>query len=210
MSFIEELTSNTPNRQTYMQNYYQKNKKRLNKLSAEYNRTHENYKKWKKNWTRQYEKNPIIKERRKLLRQTSENYKINQKRKNKAFKDSGRYQIWSKEYRKKNKEKLMIKNKKHYQTHPEIYLRSRLKSLKRLAEKFNLSAFHYQVALLAWSKSVKKEYNNLCQVCLIPAEHSHHILHKAKYPELSLNTNNGIPLCKKHHHEVHGINLGVI
>ena len=206
----ERVRRSNPEYQRYMKDYYQQNKQRLNQMSVEYNRTNESYKKWKKDWTQKYEKLPQVKERKKLFRQTSENYKKGQNERNKKLRESGWFDAYFKEYRKKNKSKLSLKNQKHYKEHPEIYLRSRLKTFARLGKVFNLSNSEYIFALVAWSKTVKKLHNGLCQICLIPAEHSHHILHKAKYPELSLNPNNGIPLCKQHHYEVHGMNLGVI
>lgn len=75
---------------------------------------------------------------------------------------------------------------------------------KRLGVTLNLSYKDVMIALVGWSKSIKKRCNNLCQICGSPADHSHHIIPKSKYPQLSLNLNNGIALCLKHHNEVHG------
>lgn len=58
-----------------------------------------------------------------------------------------------------------------------------------------------------YEKTIKKLGNGLCKVCNLKAEISHHIIHKSKYPALSLNVNNGIPLYKKCHYDVHGWGL---
>jgi 5-methylcytosine-specific restriction endonuclease McrA len=38
------------------------------------------------------------------------------------------------------------------------------------------------------------------------ARQYYHIFPKSKYPELALNLNNGIALCKEHHYEFHKLN----
>ena len=58
-------------------------------------------------------------------------------------------------------------------------------------------------SLLLWSKTVKLRDNYKCQVCGNKGQISHHILHKAKYPKLSLVVNNGITLCRWCHAQVH-------
>ena len=75
--------------------------------------------------------------------------------------------------------------------------------LAKYAITFNLTNKQYKSALQAWSRTVKKRDNNTCQICNNSSEHAHHILPKSKYPELSLNPNNGIALCVIHHREVH-------
>jgi 5-methylcytosine-specific restriction endonuclease McrA len=109
-------------------------------------------------------------------------------------------------YRLENPEKVREGKKRHRLAHPEIKLASDIRHLTKLGFPNKLSPFAYGHALTAWSKTVKKLGNGLCLVCNVPAKVSHHIIHKSKYPGLSLNVNNGIPLCKDCHDESHGWN----
>jgi len=86
-------------------------------------------------------------------------------------------------------------------------LASDIRYLTKLGFPNNLSPFAYRHALTAWSKTVKKLGNGLCKICNSSATISHHIIHKSKYPALSLNVNNGIPLCDPCHNKSHGWNL---
>ena len=81
-----------------------------------------------------------------------------------------------------------------------------MKYLTKLGFPNKLESHAYHFAISAWSKTVKKLGHGLCQVCPNPATVAHHIIHKAKYPALSLNVNNGIPLCDDCHGESHGWN----
>jgi len=102
--------------------------------------------------------------------------------------------------------KKISKSKKIY-TDEESLQRELNRNVKRLAKlglPFKMTSLEYQYAIHSWSQTVKKLHNNQCQNCYSQAEISHHILHKSKYPALSLNVNNGIALCKKCHNEVHG------
>lgn len=116
---------------------------------------------------------------------------------------------WQKWYL-KNKDTRSKYSKEYHKNHPEVGLKSSIKQLKRCAMPFKIDHMKYRSGLMSWSNTVKKLYGKKCVVCGSTDKlHAHHILHKAKYPELSLNVNNGIPLCKQHHDEVHlrrGIN----
>jgi len=80
-----------------------------------------------------------------------------------------------------------------------------IKYCERFGKIFDLSSFNYNAAIVGWAKLIKIRDNNECQVCRDTENiQSHHIFHKIKYPELSLNENNGITLCKDHHYESHG------
>jgi 5-methylcytosine-specific restriction endonuclease McrA len=60
----------------------------------------------------------------------------------------------------------------------------------------------YHAALYAWSKAVRKVTGNYCKICFSTAKlEVHHLFSKTQYPELSLNINNGIVLCRDHHKE---------
>jgi 5-methylcytosine-specific restriction endonuclease McrA len=58
-----------------------------------------------------------------------------------------------------------------------------------------------------WAKNVKKRDNYICQVCFKNSNNliSHHLMAFAQYPELRLDINNGITLCRKCHNEFHKI-----
>jgi len=86
-------------------------------------------------------------------------------------------------------------NRKQLQT-----LVNRLKEA-RLCKTFTM--FEFQYAIRTWAKYIIIRDKN-CQTCgskenLI----AHHLFYKAMYPELSLNENNGICLCKECHYELH-------
>jgi 5-methylcytosine-specific restriction endonuclease McrA len=97
--------------------------------------------------------------------------------------------------------------KVYYQTNPEKYLESNKKALIKLGLEFKLPYLKYMYALYSWSKAVRHILGESCSICKsTDGLNSHHIFPKAKYPLLSLNVNNGIPLCKEHHLEVHRLN----
>lgn len=126
-------------------------------------------------------------------------------------------------YHENNKERISEYSKKHSQipevkerrnetnniwskNNPEKVLEKNIRYLSNLAEPVNMDRFEYGVALMSWTKTVMKKFASLCQVCSEKADHSHHVLFKALYPKLSLNINNGIPLCLEHHKEIHRLN----
>ena len=84
----------------------------------------------------------------------------------------------------------------------------RLLKKKATYRKYHLKNREKRYALESWSKTVKKLYGKKCAICGSTEKiHSHHIFEKSKFPELSLNPYNGIPLCVQHHYEVHGQRL---
>jgi len=107
-------------------------------------------------------------------------------------------------YVKNNPQKVKDSQIKYRTNNPDRILQSQLNYLTKLGFPVKLSPKTYKHALSAWSKTVKKLGNGLCQICPSPATISHHILHKSKYPGLSLNVNNGISLCDPCHYESHG------
>jgi len=98
-------------------------------------------------------------------------------------------------YARENKEKINEYKRKYRATYPELKLAADIRHLTKLGFPNKLSPHAYQHALTAWSKTVKKLGHGLCLVCNNPAAVAHHIIHKSKYPGLSLNVSNGIPLC---------------
>ena len=105
---------------------------------------------------------------------------------------------------KKREEKA--KKKEYRKQHPEVFLKSKQKLFKKLSNELGVFPFtKIPMVLYSWSKTVKKIHGDYCQVCgSIKQIEVHHIFHKVKYPLLSLNENNGIPLCHLCHLQAHG------
>ena len=124
---------------------------------------------------------------------------------------------WHRENRKKNPYINRLACQKYYRknTHDvlekqKIYKRNNpgkvLKWEKKYIQKtnvFGLSTKVFGFARSRWSKRVIKRDGKKCQVCGGKARIAHHLLFKSLYPELSLNTGNGIALCDKCHGEIH-------
>jgi len=115
----------------------------------------------------------------------------------------------NREYQRKPKIKKY--QQKYQKDKPEVFLRASIKLLTKLGKLFNVNAVEMKYALMSWSKTIKKKDNNKCQICESTNNlHSHHIFHKSKYPQLSLNLNNGITLCKDCHGRTHGYNTLIL
>ena len=115
--------------------------------------------------------------------------------------------IQRKKYYIDNKEKFKIYQKEYCQKYPEKFLGYNIKHLKKCASPFRLSTNQYRYGLMSWTKTIRKLHGEHCVICgSTDRLNSHHIFQKASYPELSLNINNGIPLCHEHHWELHRLN----
>ncbi len=104
---------------------------------------------------------------------------------------------YRKQYRLKNRERIAQKDNDYRRKNPEKYLGYIQKHKKKYGIIFGR-------ALFFWSKTVRKRDNYICQICGEKAEHSHHLFYQRLFPELQINENNGIALCKLCHNEVHG------
>ena len=147
-----------------------------------------------------------IKERQKAWREVNRD-KIAESQK--AWGETNRERILQKkrEYAKIHMAKRVAYAKAYNERKPEVKLASTKKSLTKFGKSFDLKWDEYAWALLAWGKTVKKKHGAKCGVCgSNEGLNTHHILFKTYFPELSLNENNGIPLCKVHHKEVHRLN----
>lgn len=125
-----------------------------------------------------------------------------------------RYQKDKQIIQQRNKINFQKNGKKYYrnqklrqrvwrENNPDRVLNWSIKSLRKEAKSFNLSVMEYKMALMSWSKTVRKR-DKVCQVCGTDKElQAHHIIHRSKQPELSFNLNNGITLCKNCHYESH-------
>ena len=107
----------------------------------------------------------------------------------------------------KNPEKIKLYRDKWYRNNPYKRLKSFQNSVDNISKFFKLSREKYRWALQAWTESVQKKDNYICQICENKSSQSHHILQKSFYPELSLNINNGVALCDNCHYETHGWRL---
>jgi len=135
-----------------------------------------------------------------------ENNKPRIKQIQKAYYEKNKEQklIYQREYYQNNKEKYIGYTSQHYKKHPEIYLESKKKIMTRLGGVFGLSKWVYNYALQCWALTIRNRDKHICQICGDKATFSHHLIYKALYPELSLNENNGISLCRNCHNEIHG------
>lgn len=133
-----------------------------------------------------------------------------------------RKKLINKQYYKTHKKQILKHNRIYNKNHPEAkrksiikwqqkYPEKVLKIQKRIIEKqakeYNLNYFQYRMALLSWSKSVKKRDSYICIKCGSKGEHADHILPKAKYPELALDISNGRTLCVPCHYSRHGFKI---
>lgn len=95
----------------------------------------------------------------------------------------------------------------YYLKHPEKVIWWKTQRFRKHNHLFNMTPQEYQLAIARWSIKVKKQFGIKCVICGNKHTQSHHIFERSKYPKLSLNINNGIPLCHQHHYEVHGRRL---
>lgn len=149
------------------------------------------------------------KEKRKIqFFKWSQKNKEHLKKRHRLYKIKNRVIIYKKrlEWDKNNPDKVRQYHQNYALKHPEKILEFRIRSLEKYAIPLKLTFKEYKSALISWAKTIKKRSNYLC-FCGNKAVNTHHIFHKAKYPKLSLNLNNGIALCLQHHNEAHGKNF---
>ena len=172
--------------------YREKNKEKIKARKAAYHNKIKNTAKYKEKIRKYKEKN-----REKIL----------QKKREWHWSNRERILQQKREYSKKHMAKRVAYAKAYNEKKPEVKLASTKKSLTKFGKPFNLKWDEYAWALLAWGKTVRKIHGAKCGVCgSNEGLNTHHILFKTYFPELSLNENNGIPLCKVHHKEVHRLN----
>lgn len=190
---------------------YLKNKEHENAKHKEwYNRNrHSEIESAKKRMKEKYELDPvkINKYNMKLY------YKYHEKRKAHSREYAQRENIRPKRlklgriYYQKNREIIIKRVAEWHKLHPESSLKSMKKHIKKMETALELPNNTYSWALQSWSKTIRKINGNYCAICGSTHKlNSHHIFYKSQHPELSLNINNGIPLCKEHHLEVHRLN----
>ena len=157
-----------------------------------------------------------------------EKYKAQKKKDDKKYRDQikdtpefkEKESVRGKKYYNENKEKIAKYSRIHsklpevaqrrrelekirYEANPEKKHIINIRYLNKLSQPVNMDRFEYQIALMSWTKTVRKHFDNKCQVCFADSDHSHHLFQKQYYPKLALNLNNGIALCLTHHKEIH-------
>lgn len=103
---------------------------------------------------------------------------------------------------------MKIQNKMFEERNPEYRLIATKKRLKKYGRSFNMNLYEYSYALNYWSKTIKKRDNYTCKNCDSKKKlNAHHIKPKKYFPELALELDNGVTLCKKCHGELHGFEI---
>jgi len=126
--------------------------------------------------------------------------KIAEKAKNWRLLNRPQILIYQKNYRDTHKE-VGIEWKK---SNPDKILASKIRTLGRQALVNKVSVKTYNLALNAWSKTVKKRDGKLCIICGSKYKlHTHHILNKAENPEFALLPMNGMTVCSVCHWVIH-------
>lgn len=90
--------------------------------------------------------------------------------------------------------------------YPEKLLVAKIKYIKKGSDVFDMTTAVYGHASVDWGNIIKKR-DEKCKICeskenLI----AHHILYRHKYPEKSLDVDNGITLCTLCHYDYHDLN----
>ena len=125
---------------------------------------------------------------------------------------------YRKEYNKRPEviKKRNIEEKERLLTDEEYYNRRRL-TRKRTDERNKEKILEYRrthtdpnqlwrlsYEYMKWQKNVYKNDNYKCQVCGKQSKlDAHHIKSSKQYPNLRYDLDNGICLCKRHHHQLH-------
>ncbi len=160
---------------------------------------------------RHYRQLPEVKLRRKEIDKKYESKpesKLKRKERRKRYSSKPESKLKRKKYDKKyeSKPESKLKQKEYRQKHPEVNVKAQKKYFKKLSNELGLfPTVKLHQLYISWSKTIRKILGNYCHVCGSTKQiQVHHIFHKMKYPLLSLNENNGIPLCKLCHYQTHG------
>ncbi len=103
--------------------------------------------------------------------------------------------------------------RKHYnmnydKIHPEFRFNVNKRHLEKYSKTFDMNPNEFKWALESWSAVIKKLDNNMCKLCdSKEGLNAHHIMPKNSFPEIALELDNGITLCKECHEEAHGFKL---
>lgn len=202
----------------YDKEYYEKNREKIKQQQAEWNKKHRDTinktrAKWRKGKGK--EKNRLSKQKsdNKYYAKMKDEPIFQQKRIDYMKKYNAEHKQQQKKSQQKHRAKPEVKkrnaeyNKKYHEENPEKALASNKRRLKKLGEYHNLKWYQLDKQLRGWAQIIHKDNKETCQVCGLPSQEAHHIIHKNKYPELIFNRNNGIALCIRCHNQVHGKRL---
>lgn len=183
---------------------YRKNNK--NRIKEYWEKNKQQIKIKRKGYWEKYRNNPETKDRLKKYRLQNRSRLLEQKKKDYRIKKKHYLELSKIRYNNnKNKYKQNARNWAKQNPDKRLYIMQN--HLRRLAYPFKMTGMEYGYALYSWAELVKKTLGQSCVICNESPIEVHHILHKSKYPALSLLPNNGIPLCRTHHNEVHGWSL---
>ncbi len=115
----------------------------------------------------------------------------------KKWRETDYRRLYAKKYRNSVKGKISNKkaNIKYYD-----------KLLGKLESIFNMSPSQIKHALKAWGDYIKTTGKcAICDITHVPFD-AHHILYRNKFPEMSLDKNNGVCLCIPCHSTFHDLN----
>lgn len=186
--------------------YYEANKEHITKRNKNYVESHKDkIKEYNKKWREINKESQFIKRKEyreknkevlKLRRQDYyKNNKIQCNERSREYFEKNREQVNTRtnEWRRKNRDKVVQYDKRH---------------LEKIGSNINIFDEHkYKWQLYLW-REVVKETGKECVICGNNEDlNAHHLFYKRFYPKLSLNTSNGITLCKQHHLETHGQKL---
>ncbi|KKN08636.1 hypothetical protein LCGC14_1054770 [marine sediment metagenome] len=108
----------------------------------------------------------------------------------------------------KNKSKINSYNNKWRKNNPDKVLKHLKKHLETNSKIFNMTSNEYMYAVNSWSKTIKSLDNYMCKSCnSMKNIMAHHLCPKSDFPELSLDLDNGVTLCKKCHTVVHNFKI---
>lgn len=180
-------------------NHYRKNKIRYKEIRKKYyvvnsEEIRKKQKVYRENNKDKIKENAIknklkIKEYRKKYNQINKERMANQRR----------------EYYIKNKHVMNAYSIEYYKKYPERRLSGIKRHFEKYGKTFNMNSNEFQYALQSWSKTIKKLDNYMCKNCSSKENlHSHHIKPKILFPELALDLDNGVTLCKPCHEKIHG------
>ena len=187
----------------YQKKYYEDNPEKVKARSKKhYEDNPEKYKARHKKW-RKANPEKVKAARKKWQKANPEKCRANAKKYQKA--NPEKVKANDKKWQKANPEKYKAAMKKYRKANPEKCKKYQIdfhkRKLAKFANLFDLSKSDMRMAKTIWSTEIRQA--KLCAICNQKAVHAHHIIHASKYPSLSLNPNNGIPLCREHHAEAH-------
>jgi hypothetical protein len=183
---------------TYDKEYYEKNKEKFLQWQREY---------------RVKNRSSILENRRKYDKKNHEHqlelkyqWRKDNPIKHKESKQKSDHKQWIKnKHNPEFQRKEQLRHAKYSKENPDMMLKNNINHLKKLGLSLNMTHFKIGMALKNWSQTIRKD-NPLC-FCGEKADVAHHLFEKQYYPKLMLNVNNGLPLCTRHHDEVHGRKL---